>query len=260
MKKFACIWLGVLASVFTLASPAQAEIGDLTKDLVFTPVAPCRILDTRPASGGSGAIATGGTKVFAVAGLGDYRPQGGANSNCGMESYYETAAIAVYLTVVSPAAGGWITAFPQTSPLPLAATVNFKAGDVLGNTTIVKVSPGSGALGLNAYLNIYASSSTHVVGDVVGYYSRPRATALDCYTTTTTNVTAPANLQAVATAPVCASGYTSTATNCNTTSSDLIPYAWYEGACAARNFGATTPSLLVSRRCCRIPGTTLSPP
>ena len=41
----------------TVCSSAFAQLGSADKDLVYTPVTPCRVLDTRTTQGGTGAIA-----------------------------------------------------------------------------------------------------------------------------------------------------------------------------------------------------------
>ncbi len=172
---FKLFW--ILALLVT-ATSSSAQIGSAGSDLVFTPVTPCRIFDTRTSQGGTGSIVAGGIKQFAVRDVASFASQGGTSTNCNLNASVNTAAIAVYLTVVTPATAGWITAYPSNATLPLAATVNFKAGDVLGNTTIVGVSQTS-----SPSLAIYSSSLVDVVGDVVGYYSKPVATPLQCVET-----------------------------------------------------------------------------
>jgi hypothetical protein len=45
---------------------SKLAIGDATGDYVYTAVTPCRIVDTRPGSGGSGAISSGTSQDFYV--------------------------------------------------------------------------------------------------------------------------------------------------------------------------------------------------
>ena len=40
-----------IVAMLTLATSAFAQLGSLTSDLVFTPLTPCRIVDTRVAGG-----------------------------------------------------------------------------------------------------------------------------------------------------------------------------------------------------------------
>lgn len=166
MKKLTVL----LATMLSLGSTAFAAVGDLSTDLVFIPVTACRIMDTRYATRDSNTpIPAGGTRSY-WGWTNSYAPLGGANNNCGVLVSSDVAAIAVNFTVVTPTTAGYITAFPYLASQPLAATVNFNTGDVKGNFSIVKLNQTGAAYDFS----IYSSSLTHVVGDIVGYYARPR--------------------------------------------------------------------------------------
>jgi hypothetical protein len=158
----------VLTACSTLAS---AQLGSLSTDLVYTPVTPCRIIDTRNAGIASGVL-TAGLPARGFIGWGaSYANQGGAASNCNIPANTDTAAIVVNFTVVSPSASGYITAYPSGAAQPLAASLNFNASDVKGNNAILKLNQ----TGTLTHFNIYTTSTTHLVADVVGYYARPLA-------------------------------------------------------------------------------------
>lgn len=246
MKKSIVLTLALITSTLS----AYAQIGSASSDLVFTPVTPCRIFDTRTSQGGTGPIPAAGTKGFAVWGQTSFAAQGGSTSNCGLVANSNTAAVAVNLTVVLPAAGGFITAYPSGVTVPNAATVNFNAGDVKGNFTIVKVQQAGAA----PNLNVYSTSLTDVVGDVVGFYSRPVATALECQVTNRTTVPIAINDVAASTAPLCATGYTETATNCSASGYEVSFARQGDGICSAKNNGGTSRDISAWRTCCRIPG------
>ena len=246
MKKISVL----LATMLVFAPTAFAQIGNASSDLVFTPVTPCRIFDTRTSQGGTGPIPAAGTKGFAVWGQTSFAAQGGSASNCGLIASSNTAAVAVNLTVVLPAAGGFITAYPSGVAVPNAATVNFNAGDVKGNFTIVKVQQAGAA----PSLNVYSTSLTDVVGDVVGFYSKPVATALECQVTNRTTVPIAINDVAASTAPLCATGYTETATNCSASGYEVSFARQGDGICSAKNNGGTSRDISAWRTCCRIPG------
>jgi hypothetical protein len=159
-----------MVMILTMASGTFAQLGSAASDLVFNPITPCRLLDTRFATTPAGTpIAANSTRNFLVWGQTSFASQGGAASNCGLTASSNTAALAVNFTVVTPTTGGYMTAFPAdvASP-PLAATVNFEAGSVRGNSAIVRIAQGS-----STSLSIYTTSQTHVVADVVGYYAKP---------------------------------------------------------------------------------------
>jgi hypothetical protein len=240
----------LLAAMLTFTSTAFAQIGSLASDLVYTPVTPCRIFDTRPAFGGTGPIPAAGTKNFFIWGVVSYASQGGAASNCGITAGVNTAAVAVNFTVVSPATPGYITAFPFGTVQPTAATVNFNAGDVRGNFSIAKNAQ-SGA----SDLSIFSTSNVDVVGDVVGYYSKPVATALDCTTVAGVSTTLPASsTNTSAPAPACASGYTRVGVLCGTSTNSNRILGTTLSACFSANDSALAATVTTSSVCCRIPG------
>jgi hypothetical protein len=166
-----------LAAMLTFTTTAFAAVGDLSTDLVFVPVTPCRIVDTRyatntnqvPAVAANAAISANTTRSY-WGWYTTYLQQGGASTSCGMLQSSDVAALAVNFTVVSPATSGYITAFPFAAAQPVAATVNFGAGDVRGNFAVVKLNQATTTYDFS----IYSTSTTHVVVDVVGYYAKPR--------------------------------------------------------------------------------------
>ena len=219
----------VLAAMLTFTSTAFAQLGSLASDLVYTPVTPCRIFDTRTSQGGTGPIAAGGTKNFLIWGVGSYAGQGGAASNCGITAANNTAAVAVNFTVVSPATPGFITAFPFGTTRPTAATVNFNAGDVRGNFSIAKNAQ-SGA----SDLSVFSTSNVEVVGDVVGYYSKPVATALQCVLQPLQAVSLPVGFDSyIYTTSVCSAGYAA-----------VSPYCWKGSAANVYSTGGDRKSVV----------------
>jgi hypothetical protein len=239
----------LLISMLTVANTALAQIGNLSSDLVFVPITPCRIFDTRPSQGGTGAIPTDGTKNFVISGATSFASQGGAANDCGVSIGTNVAAAAINMTVVSGGMGGYITAYPLGSAKPLAATVNYGANDVRGNMAIVKVSQTGGL----EDLSIYANQQTDVIGDIVGFYTRPLAGFLDCITTAEVTLDIVAGGNGALTIPSCPTGYNNTGGQCYTDSPDLQPM-YSRSTCAVKNVGAATGTIIASRRCCRIPG------
>jgi hypothetical protein len=225
--------------------PGKA-LGDADQDLVYVPVTPCRIIDTRVAGG---AIAANTTRGFDVTSAANYAAQGGENSNCnGVGAAGSFAAAAINFTVVTPGAAGYITAFPFGAAQPLAATVNYTAGDIRGNFAVVKLDQGAAA----NELSVYTFAQTHLVADIVGYYRRTPVPSMECINTTQTSVVIPANGTDNVNAPNCLAGYVQTATNCETTSW-LMPIVFFNGGtCSARNNSTSDATLRASRTCCRV--------
>jgi len=238
------------ASVNASSSKSQStvKLGELNRDLVYTPVAPCRILDTRNVA--AGAIAANSTRNFVAFGVSSFASQGGSATNCGVNPLAATA-VAVNLTAVTPATAGFATAYPFGSTRPVAASINYAAGAIVNNALIVQTPNPIAAFDFT----VYTFAQSHYVADIVGYFAPPVATALQCVQTDKAIVEdVVAGGTANANAPLCADGYTQTATNCET-SSWLMPIVFSNaGTCSARNNDAVPQDLRASRTCCRVPG------
>ncbi len=220
-------------------------LGETTQDLVFTPLEPCRILDTRGTA--AGAIAAGANRPFYAWGFTSWTFQGGSSTNCGTQGQ-SPEAIVVNVTAVTPAQTGYATLYPANGTLPLAATMIYETGKTLSNGAVVKLGTSGGDF------RIFSERAVHYVVDIVGYYDAPYATALQCVDTTDTVVSVSAGATANATAPTCAASYTQTATNCES-STWQMPFVYFSGGiCSAQNNSSSTASLRASRTCCRVPG------
>ncbi|MGH9336460.1 MAG: hypothetical protein ACRD21_22210, partial [Vicinamibacteria bacterium] len=141
-------------------------------DLVFTPVVPCRLLDTRLAGGIMGANTT---RDFRVTGSG-LDVQGGNAAGCGIPFGPAKAAI-VNFTAVTPTGAGNLRAYAWDSPAPaapLAATQNYGlvSGQIAFNngTAVPLCNTGSPPCTFDIIISNHVSS-THVVADIVGYFS-----------------------------------------------------------------------------------------
>lgn len=227
-------------------------LGDVTDDLVYSPVTPCRIVDTRNAGG---PIGNHTTRSFDVDGS-NFSPQGGNAGPCGIP-YGVARAVVMNITVTQPSAPGYLTAWGLGATQPLASTLNFVGGDTLANTTIVPVLPGTG----NDF-NIYAGGATaHVVIDVLGYYAAPVATALDCITVTSAPTACAYNAWTAVDA-VCPAGRTATGGGYDTTEGSLgYPGVWlttipngngWRTWVDNQNSGSRNIRTFVN--CCRVPG------
>ncbi len=227
-----------------------AAIGDLAADLVFTPITPCRIVDTR---GAGGVIPAASSRVFKGWNV-NYTAQGGSNSNCGLPQTTNIAALAVNLLVIVPAAEGWIAAWPVGTSMPLVSNLNYKASDVLANSAILKINQTG-----TADFNVYTVAATHLAVDVTGYYSKPVATALTCTTLTSPSVSLAANSTGFVDGAACAAGTTLTGILCRSSNwgtyavnSDMSNPA--DPFCAMQNTSASSTLITVQTRCCQIPG------
>lgn len=143
--------LATLLPAIGSATPAGAE--ELVPDLVFTPVSPARLLDTRTAAGGQAPITSTTPRQLRVTGMGGLPDSG-------------VRAIAANLTAVQPASGGFLTAWAQGAR-PSTSNVNYKAGAITASLAIVEVGYESDGHG---YIRIHSSASSHVLVDVAGWF------------------------------------------------------------------------------------------
>ena len=240
----------------TLAGPIKSRLlGETTNDLVFVPITPCRIIDTRLAGG---QIAAGTVRSFDVTAVGNYSFQGGDASNCGgAGSAGSFAAAAINFTVVFPVGGpGHITAFPLLTTQPTAASLNFSGGDVRGNFGIFRLDQGASS----NELSVFTTHTTHLVGDLVGYFINPVLGTLDCVETVSSANSIAANGTGSATTPACAAGYTIVSGGCSMDLSQgqIVTSRLFPGSgtqfCFFRNRDASLSSNGVAYgRCCKLP-------
>jgi len=94
-------------------------LGDTSDDLVYTPVVPCRIVDTRNAGGAIGASSSRDFKVWVSSG--GFTAQGGSATNCNIPA--NPTAVVLNITAVTPA--GRATSLPtrqEAPPSPASST------------------------------------------------------------------------------------------------------------------------------------------
>jgi hypothetical protein len=135
-----------------------SRTGDVT---VYTPVTPCRIVDTRLAGG---AIPPGGIRSYN--GYGNVASQGGNAAGCPSPKG-EPLAVALDIVAVPLSGIGYLTAYPYGSTAPLASMVSYKAGaqNVANSGTVKTCFNCSKDISIKSYYG-----TAHVVIDVLGYY------------------------------------------------------------------------------------------
>jgi hypothetical protein len=152
---------------------AQA-LGDPESDLLFVPLTPCRILDTRLA-GGRMTPGPSGMLHFEVAGTTGFESQGGNPGGCGVPLGATTplaAAVMINVVAVGPVGPGHLRAWEFGQTAPNAAILNYAniSGLNIANAVVVPI---AGVASLAKDLSIDANvSATFVVADVTGYFTR----------------------------------------------------------------------------------------
>ena len=118
----------------------------------YSAVTPGRLLDTRFGTGGGTRLGAGASLDLQVSGRGGVPAAG-------------VGAAVVHVAVTGPSASSFLTVYPTGETRPLAANLNFNAGDTLGNRAFVK-------LGTGGRVTIYNNAgSTDVIVDVNGWFT-----------------------------------------------------------------------------------------
>ncbi len=125
-------------------------------DLLFYPVAACRVIDTRAGQGmppglGPPSFDAASQRSFAL-----------ASGRCGIPA--RARAYSLNLTVVPHEPLAYISAWPTGQTRPLVSVLNSFDGRVAANAAIVPA-------GLGAAIDIYASNRTDVIADINGYFA-----------------------------------------------------------------------------------------
>jgi CSLREA domain-containing protein len=131
-----------------------------TGGLYFHPLPkPIRLLETR--AGEVGCNTPGAPIQGGVAGT---RTQQARLTCDGVTIPNGALAIVGNATTVGPQAGGYLTLFPANAAQPLVASSNYNAGQVVNGPFSVGLAP-------TGEFNIFTFATTHLVVDVLGYYS-----------------------------------------------------------------------------------------
>jgi hypothetical protein len=155
MRNFKALFVAaaLLASTLLVLRGGPAAAADNSGE--FIGLAPKRILDTRDGTGQGGtpgALGPAATIDVQVA-------------NVGGVPASDVAAVILNVTVTQPTAGSWLTIWPKGAPRNQISNLNFEPGQTVANLVTV----GLGGTGQVSVFNQFGA--THVIFDVVGYYS-----------------------------------------------------------------------------------------
>lgn len=147
---------GATQALYYTTYAGGGQVRRITRDdpYDFFTLSPCRLADTRNPNGPSGgpALQNGVTRNFPAAGL------------CGVPA--TAKAVAVNVTVISPAGSGFLTTYPTGCLVPATSTLNFGTGQTRANNAELAL----GTNGQIAVLPSITSGTAHLALDVVGYF------------------------------------------------------------------------------------------
>ncbi|HSB37104.1 MAG TPA: hypothetical protein VLH41_09500, partial [Thermoanaerobaculia bacterium] len=135
---------------------ANVTVGPPGTGVLFYPLAPCRLLDTRDATGmfGGPSLQPGATRSWELVG-----------ASCGIPS--NARAISTNATITGATQAGYLTLFPGDGTQPLASSINFTAGQTRANNVVLPVSSDG-----TATINVFTGSTGPVdfILDVNGFF------------------------------------------------------------------------------------------
>lgn len=159
--------------LLTLADVATGDVGTLDgRDLVFSPVDPCRVFDSRSDSRpGGGDLADSATRSYLVHGTGsELAPQGGEPSGCLAP---RGEPVAAHLRVTIDARGAMARASVAVGPFggPVQPTQFADDGSlpIAINTGTTVICPNCSS-DIEVQASVDSSGTIRVIGDVVGFY------------------------------------------------------------------------------------------
>lgn len=150
---------------------AARVLGGTTRETIFVPITPCRLVDTREAVG---PLTNGLTRSYDVRGTGGtFAGQGGKANGCGIPS--SATSVELTATAVDASSGGFLRLFPAAEPQ--ATFLNYPTGFNPSNTGTVALCGSDGGLCLvNNDLRVKNfGGPTDLVIDVQGYYQQQLA-------------------------------------------------------------------------------------
>jgi hypothetical protein len=136
------------------------------QELLFYPITPCRVADTRPEQGKTGAFGppamrASSTREFPI-----------RSSNCGIPATAQ--AYAFNITVLPQGPLGFLSIWPAGQPYPGVSTLNSLDGSAIANAALVRA-------GTDGAVNVLTSDPTDLIIDVNGYFAPPVPGGLHFY-------------------------------------------------------------------------------
>lgn len=222
----------------------------LAQDLVYTPITPCRIADTRVTGT---PIAAGGIRDLNAANPGgNFTSQGGSASDCGIP--LDPGALALSVTALGNTNTGYLRVYInngsnlQGSPVPLSSVNTTATNDI--------IAPACASISCAQELRVYSTANTHYAVFAIGYFAPRQRTQAQCF-----DSDSPEELvmvgESLSVRSSCPAGYTlvgggcSGGDNLNLHTSKILGN---EYLCGWFNAASTFQKGYAQARCCDLPG------
>jgi len=245
---------GSAATIGSSASSVADGLGSATTDLVYIPVVPCRIVDTRA---GGAAVPAGTVKTYAAT------TGGGANvghaSGCTVSGQipgtYDVAAIAANVTVDESGltgfgAGSYLQIYPQGGSTT-TSFMNFGPNQIIANAGVVSVNQA------NSQFSVVSNAASQIIVDAYGVFIAPQPTALEC-TAPTASAAIAAGSNGSTLSATCPVGYSHTGGSCVTDSYNVRAVSnnntGGNTGCSFVNIDSVSHNITATATCCRVPG------
>lgn len=232
----------MLAAARDGSSERAKTLGNPALDLVFTPITPCRVVDTRA-----------GTKLAAGVTL-NVDMDGGNPGNAAGCTHLgvggpEVQGYAINITVTETGGGGFLQVQPF-GVTPSTSWLNWTAANTtVANQGIVRNLDNAGT----EYTIKGNGSDTHVLVDWFGYFGPPTTlSSLSCSVATGANVSLPAGSNGTNAAVAACTTGVRTGIFCATTNFNAVLAGYNSTVCNFTNPSATTFNVHADAICCSV--------
>ncbi len=242
------------AAMATVAEKsAQKLLGSATADLVYTPVAPCKLVDTRPLLVSPYGVAAYKLPMPSGSPTTPLYDPNVAGTPCVGIPISGVAALHVSATTSFAGSGSHILSL--MSPSGTAPVSNVFGAGYSQVTTLV-------ATDINGRFRAQVSTTgVDLLVDIVGYFAPPKATPLQCIQAGITITTAPAGASNFGFSTSACNGYTVVSVACNTSANSTAGLYFLgsalngnTGSCAYNNTTGISQPVPSAMTCCRVPG------
>lgn len=154
----------ILAGQVKASAGGPDALGNANADLVYTPVTPCRLFDTRASQGGMGTPGLNVRRTYgAIVPVVNQGGPGGCAAPSGA-----TVALMVIGTL-TPSGAGLLQGGPQGVANFPNALILYQSGDQYGATIAMPLNPANGQFDL-----VEQSATADLYGDLLGYFRAPQ--------------------------------------------------------------------------------------